>query len=251
MSIQLCERDVRLIGKCAASQWLTTRQVHNLFFRAATLDRARKRLRKLVDASYLRAIRPHPMAEMFHAVGPKGKILLEEKGCEVTLARTLPEHLDHLVGINDIRVEVEAVSLEVLFFFAHWELAKLGWPHAVIPDAVFSLRLGRPATFMVEYDRGTERGAHLGRKLEQYRHIPASFPFDAVIIVAESLDGANNLCRRLDPRNHSFRILVGSLTELKARGLSDGVFSDAASSRKMSLADVTAIGSPGVSCGVS
>ena len=101
------------------------------------------------------------------------------------------------MGINDIRVEVESGETEVLYFFAHWELGRFGWAFPVIPDAVFSVRLGREATFMVEYDRGTEDRSELSGKLRQYQSVAGSFPFDAVLIVTESSAAIDKLTTRV------------------------------------------------------
>ena len=54
--VKLTTRDKRILGKCADSQWLTTSQIHALFFKDKTLDAVRKRLRKLGEANYLKAV---------------------------------------------------------------------------------------------------------------------------------------------------------------------------------------------------
>jgi hypothetical protein len=204
--------------------------------RRARRVRLWKRLRKLVEEGYLRSSQPHRMVEILHAVGPEGRKFLEGKGLEVDLARKLPEHLEHLVGINDIRSEVESAKAPVLYFFAHWELGRFEWPYCVIPDAVFSVALDRESTFMVEYDRGTEDRQELSQKLRQYESIPDSFPFDAVLVVAESAKDVSRLCRSLGAPEHSFPVLVGDLPELKTQGILGRVFS--CDSRKFSISDV-------------
>ena len=234
--VRITSRDVRLVSKCGAAQWLTTSQVQRLFFRDVTADRVRKRLRKLGEDGYLRALQPNQMAEMFHTVGPEGKRLLEGKGLDVKLLRKLPEHLEHLVGINDIRVEVESAEVEVSYFFAHWELGKFGWGYPVIPDAVFSVRLGREATFMVEYDRSTEDRSELSGKLRQYQSVAGSFPFDAVVIVTESCDAADRLSHLFRFGRQAFPVLGTSLHELRAEGMFGPVFRNG--SQKVSLGDV-------------
>jgi Replication-relaxation len=236
--IRLTDRDARLLATCARSQWLTTGQIQKLFFRDVTVDRARKRLRKLLEEDYLHSSQPHRMVEMLHAVGPEGKRFLEGKGIEVNLARKLPEHLEHLVGINDIRTELESGRERVLYFFAHWELGKFDWPYRVIPDAVFSIVLDHEATFMVEFDRGTEDRKELLQKLRQYELIPAAFPFDAVLVIADSAQASNRLCWHLCTPKRSFRVLVGDLVELKSQGVFGCMFCD--ESRKFSLAEVLA-----------
>src|SRR3989442_4338735 len=217
--VRITSRDVRLVSKCGAAQWLTTSQVQRLFFRDVTADRVRKRLRKLGEDGYLRALQPNQMAEMFHTVGPEGKRLLEGKGLDVKLLRKLPEHLEHLVGINNIRVEVESGETEVLYFFARWELGRFGWAFPVIPDAVFSVRLGREATFMVEYDRGTEDRLELLGKLRHYESVAGSFPFDAILIVSEVSAAIDKLRRFASVLERRFPVFVGDLPKLRAEGV--------------------------------
>src|SRR3989441_1667630 len=102
-----------MLVKCAICRWLTTGQIQRLYFPNATLNAVQKRLRKLSDAGYLRSYREHPTAEAIHAVGPKGKPLVEEKGIEVTLGSEVPRQLEHLLGVNTIRIAVETSSARV------------------------------------------------------------------------------------------------------------------------------------------
>jgi len=51
-SMRLTKRCLDLFRMLRAARWLTTAQIHRRFFSAATLDAARKRLRKLTDAGY-------------------------------------------------------------------------------------------------------------------------------------------------------------------------------------------------------
>src|SRR5439155_5428802 len=67
MSLRLSERDLRVLAKCAASNWLTTCQLWRLYCPDVTPDGARKSLRRLTEAEYLISIREHPMAEALFA----------------------------------------------------------------------------------------------------------------------------------------------------------------------------------------
>src|SRR5437879_4379652 len=106
-TVKLTERDRRMLVKCAVCRWLTTDQVKRLYFAEATLNAVQKRLRKLSEAGYLRSYREHPTAEAIHAVGPKGKTLVEEKGVEVALGGEIPRQVEHMQGVNEIRIAVE------------------------------------------------------------------------------------------------------------------------------------------------
>ena len=186
MSLNLSERDLRVLAKCAVSKWLTTSQLQRLYFPDVTPDAARKSLRRLLQAEYLISLRENPMAEALYAVGSEAKALLATKGLEVELCRTPPGQVEHLIGINDVRIAVEAEPSRVAYFFASWELPQFRWEHAVIPDALFSLKGPERRLFVVEYDRGTETREQLSRKFLAYAAGLSGFSFDAVILVAYS-----------------------------------------------------------------
>src|SRR5260370_9213299 len=107
MNARLTDRDLRMLVKCAICRWLTTGQIQRLYFPKATLNAVQKRLRKLSDAGYLRSYREHPTAEAVHALGPKGKPLVEEKGIEAGVSSEVPQQPEHLLGVNEIRIAVE------------------------------------------------------------------------------------------------------------------------------------------------
>lgn len=106
MKARLTDRDVRILARLAVARWLTTAQIHRAYFPEATLNAVQKRLRKLSDSGYVRSCREHPTAEAVHAVGPKGKPLVEEKGIEVALGEEVPRQLEHLLGVNEIRIAI-------------------------------------------------------------------------------------------------------------------------------------------------
>src|SRR2546422_3484514 len=122
MMVRLTERDRRMLVKCAVCRWLTTDQIRRVYFPEASLNAVQKRLRKLAEAGYLRSYREHPTAEAIHALGPKGKPLVEEKGIEVTLQAEIPKQIEHLLGINEIRVCVEMSRSPIIYFFSWQEL---------------------------------------------------------------------------------------------------------------------------------
>src|SRR5712691_1862810 len=214
MNARITERDVQLLAKLGVCRWLTTTQVKRLYFPRATLNAVQKRLRKLSDAGYLRSHREHLTAEAIHAVGPKGKPLVEEKGIEVTLDGEVPAQLEHLLGVNEVRIAVEIGSQRVAWFFAYWQLADAGWTYPVIPDAVFALRDERGRrTFLVEYDRSTETLERLLQKLEWYDKGLAGFPFEAVLILTERTRRLDLLSWELRRKSLSLTVLASTLEE--------------------------------------
>jgi hypothetical protein len=238
--VRLSERDLRVIGKCAVSKWLTTQQLQRLYFPQVTTDAARKSLRRLADEDYLVAFRANQMSEMLHAAGPKGRTLLRTKGVESDdPGRTPPRQIEHLVGINDIRIAVERGSEAVSFFFAAWELPRLGWAHPVIPDAVFGFKAVRRRTFLLEYDRGTENIAVFLRKLRSCDAGLFGVSYEALLVFVDIEKRLEGLSKGL---HGSFArpILGALLSELHAHGMYSRIFVDIRhqSSRKLSLQDL-------------
>ncbi len=137
--MRLTKRCLDLFQLLRTARWLTTAQIHRRFFSAASLDAARKRLRKLTDAGYLVIVRQNRLSGCWFTLGKEGKRILEADICdEVRLERVLRKQREHLLGINDVRISAELTS-NLSYFLACWELPGLGWDHVVIPDAVFSL----------------------------------------------------------------------------------------------------------------
>jgi hypothetical protein len=214
MTVKLTERDRQLVAKCAICRWLTTTQLKRLYFPTASLSAVQKRLRKLADAGYMRSHREHPTSEIIHAVGPKGKPLAEEAGCKVVMAAEVPKQIEHLVGINEVRIAAETCGIEVRYFFAHWQLADLGWTEPVIPDAVFAFRHGENKMLALEYDRGTETLEVLLRKLAFYENGIQGCPLGAIVIATETDRRIDVLARAMKERALSQRVLSIPLMEI-------------------------------------
>jgi len=240
MSVRLSERDLRVLAKCAVSKWLATSQLQRLYFPDVSADAARKSLRRLSHAEYLISFRENPMAEALYAVGSKGKAVLATRGLEVDVCRSPPGQVEHLVGINDIRITVEAEPSRVAYFFAYWELAQLQWDHAVIPDALFALMLPERRTFVVEYDRGNETREQLTRKFLAYGEGLSGFLLDAVILVTDTPERLETVRHHLRHRLVSVRLLGTTLSTVKTLGIHATEFLDirAASERTVLLAEL-------------
>ena len=224
-----------MLAKCAVCRWLTTAQLKRLYFPEATLNALQKRLRKLSEAGYLRSHQEHPTAEAIHAVGPKGKPLVEEKGIEVAVGGEVPRQAEHMLGVNEIRIAVETGGAKVVYFFAYWQLANLGWAHSVIPDAVFAVRTPELRTFLVEFDRSTETLDNLFRKLGLYDQGLVEFSFEAVLLLTERTRRLDLLGRELRRRNLSLPVLASTLEEAVEEGFFESSFLEIASgeSRKV------------------
>jgi hypothetical protein len=238
LMLRCTERDKKLIIKCGLCRWLTTTQVGRLYFPGATANAVQKRLRKLAESGYLRSYREGLLSEALHAPGPKAKAVFEEKRVEYLGASEVPRQIAHLVGVNDIRIAVETSSVTVAYFFAHWQVGGLGWPHPVIPDAVFGLLAPHRRNFAVEYDRGTESVSILAAKLRTYQEGLPGFAFDAVVIVTERERRIDALHRELSKRGHSLRVLFGTLVELQAVSMVDCPFRELEGQASRKLLDI-------------
>ena len=150
--------------------------------------------------------------------------MVEEKGLAVAVGGEVPRQMDHMLGVNEIRIAVETGGANVAHFFAYWQLSNLGWAHLVIPDAVFAVRTPKLRTFLVEFDRSTETLDNLFRKLGLYDQGLAEFPFEAVLILTERTRRLDLLSRELRRRNLSLRVLASTLADALATGFFDADF---------------------------
>ena len=246
MTARLTDRDMGVLVKCAVCRWLTTAQIQRVYFPKATLNAVQKRLRKLSDAGYLRSYREHPTAEAIHAVGPKGKPLVEERGIAVALREEVPRQLEHLLGVNEIRIAVETSAEQVAWCFAYWELANLGWKCPVIPDLVFAVRKPKRRTFVVEYDRGTETLGNLVRKLQSYGLGIEGVAFEAVIFVTERDRQLEMLARELRGESLELTVLAATVREIEGAGFFEAVFTEVLRNGKRKLLEPGAEGDANV-----
>ncbi len=218
--MRLTKRCRELLSMLRAARWLTTRQVHRRFFPGATLDAARKRLRKLSDAGYLTRFREHRMSEALFALGAEGKRVLEKSGvAEVVLERKPPTQREHFVGINDLRIAAELTG-GLSYFFGYWELPGVGWRYQVIPDAVLSMR---NTAFAAEFDRGVESVRFFKKtKVVFYRRGLEGFPVAAVLIIADRKARMESLARGI-PNEHG-HFLFSTIDAVRKRGLLAPIF---------------------------
>jgi acyl CoA:acetate/3-ketoacid CoA transferase alpha subunit len=224
MPAQVTGRDLELLGKLAVCRWLTTTQIKRLYFPDASLNAVQKRLRKLAEEGFVRSVREHRMAEAVHAVGSKGIPLLEERGLEADKVREVPKQIEHLLGVNEIRVAVETSGADVAWFFAYWQLAGLGWTHPVIPDAVFALRMPMRRSFVLEYDRGTETAGKLLEKLRAYGEGLPGLGFEAVVVVTENARRLDLLARGLRRRPVELTVLASPIEAIREAGIFETLF---------------------------
>jgi hypothetical protein len=218
--MRLTPRCIELFRLLQAALWLLTRQIHRRFFPNASLDAARKFLRKHVARGHLAAYREHRMTETLFTLGPEGKRVLQQSGgAEVRLERKPPRQVAHLAGINDIRIAAELAG-SLSYFYACWELPQFDWPHPIIPDAVCALS-GR--TFAVEYDRGMEGVRFfVETKIAQYERGLEGLPLTAVLVITDGEQRMKNLAHAVSACRQT--VLFSTLDKVRTQGLLAPVF---------------------------
>ena len=218
--MKLTPRCNELFRLLRGARWLSTGQIHRRFFPNASLDAARKRLRKQVETRHLVAYREHRMMETLFTLGREGKRVLEQVSAgEIRLERQPPQQLAHFAGINDIRIAAELAG-SLSYFFACWELPAFGWQHPLIPDALcaFSDR-----TFAIEYDRGMEGVRFFAEtKIALYDHGFDGLPLTAVLVITDGKQRMKNLAQAVNAARQP--ILFSTLDVVRTQGLLAPVF---------------------------
>src|SRR5207245_1504961 len=138
-----------------------------------------------------------------------------------TAAAEVPKQIEHLKGVNDIRIAVETGALRVAYFFTHWQLANLGWTHSLIPDAIFAVRIPQRRSFAVEYDRLTAGLEVLASQLVTYSTGFPGFSFEAVVIITERGRRLDFLAREMRKCEVGVRVLATALNELQVTNMFD------------------------------
>jgi len=229
---------MRLTGRCKeilkllrVARWLTTSQLHRRFFIPATLDASRKRMKTLVEGGYAKKVQPNRMGEALFTLGPEGKRLLERQGATaIMLERTLPRQLEHLLGVNDIRVAAE-LSFSLTYFFAYWELPGIKWQHPIIPDAVFGVERH---SFAVGFDRGMENVRFFVRtKLSLYQRGLDGFSVHRVMVVTDRRPRLEALAKAIGGKKT--KVVFTTLDLVREHGFTAPIFFESAHGEGLKL----------------
>ena len=215
--MRLTSRCKDLLRLLRAARWLTTSQVRRRFFSHASVSAARRRLRRLAAAGYLVKHQENRMREAMFTLGHESWRVLETKsngGKPICLERGVPKQLEHLAGINDIRIGAELTG-QLSYFFAAWELPGIGWKHPIVPDAIFRTA---EQTFAVEYDRGGEGLRYfIGSKIACYRRGLPGFPVAAVLVVVDRDTRLEALARAIADGRDQF--MITTIDAIRDRGM--------------------------------
>ncbi|PWU05358.1 MAG: hypothetical protein C5B51_14835 [Terriglobia bacterium] len=219
-AMRVTDRCTAMMVFTSAAKCVSTSQYKRRFFPASSSDACRKVLRRMANGRYLVRRQEHRMAEALFTLGGNGKRVLEERGMEnIAVVRQLPKQIEHVLGINDLRVAAELTD-GLNYFYAAWELPGFGWRQEVIPDAVFSLE---KKTWAVEFDRGQEGlQFFLRTKVPAYERGFAGLALAGVLVVAEHRPRMESLARAVGTRSRRF--LFTSVDAVRRSNLSARVF---------------------------
>jgi Replication-relaxation len=230
--MRLTPRCLDLLKLLRTARWLSTSQIQRRFFPRATPDAVRKRLRKLTAGRYLTIFRRDRMSQALFTIGPEGKRILDTAGIGVDLERTPPKQLEHFMGVNDLRIAAELAG-NLKYFYAAWELPRIGWQHTIIPDGLVAFG---SKVFALEFDRGVEGlQFFLKTKMTAYQRGLDGLPLDAVLIVADRASRLTALRRAIG--THYGRVLFASLEQIRGEGFLAPVFCTDAGRVVASLVD--------------
>jgi hypothetical protein len=204
-----------LLRLLRSARWLTSGQVHRRFFPQASMSAARRRLRKLATAGYVRKHQEDRTREALFTLDREGARAVEQSGgTAILLERKPPAQLDHFLAVNTIRIAAE-LSGSLSYFFAFWELPAAGWRHSLIPDALFALG---DRTFAVEFDAASEGIRFFVRtKIKGYERGLPGFPLTAVLVVADREARMAALMQRAADDRGQF--LFTTIDEVRRRGI--------------------------------
>src|SRR5262249_35042743 len=137
---------------------------------------AHKRLRKLLDARYVRAWVRDLAGENIYSLNRAGARMLAGDEEAPIVPRSLDGNLDHLLAINGLRVSLalglSEVGGEISWWQSDWEFRARARAQ-VIPDALFEIMWTEGGTrcFALEVDNQTRSARRFIRKILAYRSL--------------------------------------------------------------------------------
>lgn len=171
-------RDIDVLTALVRMRLLSTSQLTRLFFGAR--GTCQKRMRRLFDAGFVRAMVTELASENRYSVTRLGYAVLETASEDRSIPPFRPpprvdrRGLRHLDLLNDVRIATalgaSGYGVRLVQFAPDWDLRSSAPNSPIVPDAAVSLSSGsRSWHLALEVDTGTESAAVFGRKLSQYR----------------------------------------------------------------------------------
>jgi hypothetical protein len=157
-------------------RFLTTSQLGRLYFNGSRWS-PNKRLRKLLDAGYLKVWVRNLSEENIYSITRNGIYAIENENMTLPLETKIPSGLDgnlqHLLSINEVRTSL-ALSLpeangEIIWWRSDWELRSLGRDR-IIPDGLFLIKWHgfKEQAYALEVDNNTKSARNFLRKILAY-----------------------------------------------------------------------------------
>lgn len=233
------ERDPMICYALGRSKVLPTRDIALLAF--GSRETARDRLRKLHCAGLVRAHVRDLATDNLYTLTERGRALavehLDADHGELVVVRTLPKQLDHLLGVNRVRVCLTVVSRGLSHdplraFVPDWELQAMRHAALVglVPDAIARLRdaRGEDHFIAIEVDTGSENPSYVAKKMVGYeQHILAGLPIygaaiERVVLVAPGCRRLRSLARAFVASRVRIPVLFGDLATITPSSVLQG-----------------------------
>ncbi len=192
-SMQLTARDVRMVELLGRSRVLLARQFQIAEFGLEHDSRCQARLTKLVADKWIDVmpgrVANQPAVYVLSRRSPNGIKLLKERWGEQEFARYMTRiwNVEHLLGINEVKVRLMRACLDLGFQFQFWlrseDLEPLLKSQRLIPDGYArTQRLvdGEPkqAAFFVEFEQSVKSHAVIREKLTHYARLIQSGEYE-------------------------------------------------------------------------
>jgi hypothetical protein len=177
--LRLTTRDLWLLEGLAKMRFLTTSQLAKLYFNGSRWS-ANKRLRKLLDASHLKAWVRNLSEENIYSITRNGLSAVENGNISLPLETKIPYGLDgnleHLLTINDVRtslaLDLPQANGEIAWWRSDWELRSHG-RERIIPDGLFLIKWHglKEQAYALEVDNNTKSSRNFLKKILAYASV--------------------------------------------------------------------------------
>lgn len=171
-AMHVTSRDLELLEAVGKLRFTTTSQLARLYFHSRS--GANKRLRKLLDAGFVKVWVRQLAEENVYSLTRTGLKTLDTSG--ISVPRELDGNLGHLLMLNEVRIRfafgVEDIGGGLAWWRSEWDLRAHG-KERIIPDALFAVRWEEAEQiFALEVENETSYPQGILRKLLGYRATP-------------------------------------------------------------------------------
>jgi hypothetical protein len=237
--MRIQKRDGFILEALAKMRFLATTQIATLAFGTSRWA-AQKRMRKLLDSALVRVWIRSLNEENVYSLDREGAKLL---GGRVTVPRGLDGNLDHLLGINQVRIAcalaLSSIGAELIRWKSDWDLRN-ELRSRVIPDALVDVRWidGSFQTFALEVDHRSRSTRGFLKKLLGYT---ASGILNHVILFAgHDSQWVERYRQALARTRLAPRVWFATFETLEAQGPTAAIWQSPSRADRYSLRDLSA-----------